>query len=71
MDKIEKKFSFEEKIAELEKIVRVMETGDAPLAQMLENFENGIKIARECTKVLDEAEAKITVLTKKPDGTVE
>ena len=64
-------FSFEEKIKELEKIVETMEKGDTPLDKQLQNFEEGIKIARECTKVLDEAEKKVTILTKKPSGDLE
>jgi len=63
-----KEFSFEEKIGELEKIVQAMEKGDSPLDDMLKNFEDGIKIARECTKVLDDAEKKVSILTKKPSG---
>ncbi|MCL2740252.1 MAG: exodeoxyribonuclease VII small subunit [Oscillospiraceae bacterium] len=63
-----KEFSFEEKITELEAIVQAMEKGDAPLDAQLENFEQGIKIARECTGVLDSAEKKISILTKKPSG---
>ena len=65
-----KEFSFEEKIGELERIVQAMEKGDAPLDDMLKNFEDGIKIARECTKVLDDAEKKVSILTKKPSGEV-
>ena len=61
-------FSFEEKIGQLEKIVESMEKGDAPLEQQLANFEQGIKIARECTKVLDNAEKKVSILIKKPSG---
>jgi exodeoxyribonuclease VII small subunit len=63
-----KEFSFEEKLAELEGIVQVMEKGDAPLDAQLANFEKGINIARECTQVLEKAEKKISILTKKPDG---
>jgi len=63
-----KEFSFEESISELEKIVANMEKGELPLDAQLANFEEGIKIARECTKVLDEAEKKVSILTKKPSG---
>ena len=65
---MDEKFSFEEKIGQLEKIVESMEKGDAPLDEQLANFEEGIKIARECTKVLDGAEKKVSILTKKPSG---
>jgi len=65
-----KEFSFEEKLTELEKIVQEMEKGDAPLDKQLANFEEGIKLARECTQVLETAEKKISILTKKPSGEV-
>jgi len=63
-----KEFSFEKNIAKLEEIVADMEKGDQPLDKQLANFEEGIKLARACTKVLDEAEKKVSILTKKPSG---
>ncbi|MDR1101922.1 MAG: exodeoxyribonuclease VII small subunit [Clostridiales bacterium] len=66
----EEKINFEKTIGELESIVAKLDKGDMKLDDMLINFEKGIKLARECTKVLDSAEKKISVLTKKPDGSV-
>lgn len=63
-----KKVDFEKNIANLEKIVADLEKGEMSLDSMLGDFESGIKLARECTKALDDAEKKISILTKKPSG---
>ena len=65
------KTDFEGNIKELEGIVKTLESGEVSLDEMLKQFEKGIELSRECTKVLDNAEAKITTLTKKPTGEVE
>ncbi|MBQ7751682.1 MAG: exodeoxyribonuclease VII small subunit [Clostridia bacterium] len=53
---------FEKSIKELEEIVNKLENGDASLSESLELFEKGIKLAKECNKMLDEAEKKVSVL---------
>ena len=53
---------FEKSIKELEEIVNKLENGDATLSESLELFEKGIKLAKECNKMLDEAEKKVSVL---------
>lgn len=53
---------FEKSIKELEEIVNKLEAGDATLSESLELFEKGIKLAKECNKMLDEAEKKVSVL---------
>ena len=53
---------FEKSIKELEEIVNKLETGEASLSESLELFEKGIKLAKECNKMLDEAEKKVSVL---------
>ena len=59
----EKKLSFEEAVARLDKIVRDLENGKAPLSDSLALFEEGIALVRQCTEELDAAEKKITELT--------
>ncbi|MEE9412652.1 MAG: exodeoxyribonuclease VII small subunit [Methylococcales bacterium] len=54
--------SFEQSLAELEKIVNTMEQGDIPLEHALASFEKGIKLARTCQKALSEAEQKVCIL---------
>ena len=63
-----KKLDFEQSMARLEEIVGLLERGDAPLEQAMALFEEGAKLMRECTKRLDQAEQKVTLLTAGPDG---
>lgn len=64
----EKKQSFEQSLARLEEIVKLLERGDAPLAESLGLFEEGAGLIRSCGKLLDEAEQKVVKLRKGPDG---
>jgi len=65
-----KKLDFEQSMARLEEIVSLLEKGYAPLEQAMTLFEEGAKLLRECTKQLDEAEQKVTLLTAGKDGEV-
>lgn len=60
--------TFEASLAELEKIVATLESGDLPLEKSLELFENGIKLSRECRERLANAERRIEILMKDQDG---
>ncbi len=62
--------SFETKMEELEKIVNELEKGDMNLDDSLVKFEEGMKLSKECSKILDSAEKKITILLEK-EGTIE
>ncbi len=53
---------FEKSIKELESIVAKLESGDTTLDESLELFEKGIKLSKECNKMLDTAEKKVSVL---------
>lgn len=57
-----KKMTFEEKIKELEDIAVQLESGNLNLDESMKKFEDGMKISKECTKILDDAEKKITIL---------
>ncbi len=61
--------NFEENIENLETIVKELEKGDLNLDDSISKFEQGIKIAKECNKMLEDAEKKITILLEK-DGDV-
>ena len=63
-----KKLDFEQSMARLEEIVGLLERGDAPLDEAMALFEEGAKLMLECTKRLDQAEQKVTLLTAGPDG---
>lgn len=64
------KASFEENIEELEKIVTELEKGELNLEDSMKKFEDGITISKNCNKMLEEAEKKITVLINQ-DGKIE
>lgn len=59
------KKSFEEQMEELEKIVNELENGELNLDESVSKFEQGIKISKDCNKILEEAEKKITILVNK------
>ena len=61
------KSSFEDNMENLEKIVSELEKGDLNLDESISKFEEGIKISKDCNKILEEAEKKITILLEK-DG---
>lgn len=61
--------SFEEQMENLEKIVSELEKGDLNLDDSVAKFEEGIKISKECNKILQEAEKKITMLVTE-DGKI-
>ena len=65
-----KKQNFEGSMARLEEIVSLLERGDAPLDQAMALFEEGAKLLRECTRQLDEAEQRVTLLTAGKDGEI-
>ena len=54
--------SFEKSVQELDSIVEKIESGELNLEQSLELFERGVKLTRECRKILDDAEKKIEIL---------
>ena len=60
--------SFEESLAELEKIATEIEKGDLGLEQAMSEFEKGIKHSKECSEKLDDAEKRINILVKNENG---
>ncbi len=64
------KQTFEEAITQLGDIVRKLDTGSTSLDEAMELFEKGIKLTKECNKMLDEAEQKVNILIKNADGSV-
>ena len=60
--------SFEEMMQNLETIAKDLESGDLSLDDSVKKFEEGMKISKECSKILEDAEKKITILTKDSEG---
>ena len=63
-----KKFDLEKSLAELEELVRELESGDLPLEKAMQKFEEGIKLTRGCQAALKEAEQKVQILLKSAGG---
>lgn len=64
----EKKKTFEEAMARLDEIVGLLERGDTPLEESLKLFEEGTKLMKQCSGLLDKAEQKVQQLTTGADG---
>lgn len=61
---------FESALSALEQKVKALEEGNLPLDEALKVFEEGMGIADFCARKLQEAEQKVEILLKKPDGSV-
>ncbi|MBM4271463.1 MAG: exodeoxyribonuclease VII small subunit [Deltaproteobacteria bacterium] len=64
------KEKFEEALGKLEEIVKRMESGDMSLEESLRAFEEGIKLARLCSRKLDEAERRVEILLKQGEDLI-
>ena len=62
MTKPSPELSFEKALAELEKIVARMESGELSLEQALESHKRGLELARFCQKRLEAAQQQVKVL---------
>lgn len=51
--------SFEEALARLEEIVERLDDGNLPLAQSLDLFKEGTKLAKQCREYLTQAELAV------------
>ena len=56
--------TFEQALAQLEKIVNTLESGSAPLDDSLALYEDAVKLVRFCNDKLDMAEQKVKILTE-------
>ncbi len=53
---------FEEAIQKLEEISKELESGNLGLDESVNKFEEGMRISKICTKMLNEAEKRINIL---------
>ena len=67
----EKKLTFEEAAARLEKTLAQLEAGEQPLEQSLALYEEGAKLMKQCTALLDEAEQRVMKLHLDQTGALE
>lgn len=59
-----KELSFEESLEKLEIIVKKLESGEVPLDEAIDNFNDAMKLAKTCDEKLKNAEEAITKLVK-------
>ena len=73
-DKPTDAMSFEEAMAELDRVVSLLAGGDVPLEESIRLYERGAELKKRCEAKLKEAEEKVEQLTLdsegKPRGTV-
>jgi len=60
--------SFEESLAELEKIVAHLERGDVPLADSIRIYKRGAALKARCEGQLKDAQLEVDQIVMGPDG---
>jgi len=70
MGKNEKELSFEENLEKLETIVKNLETGNIPLDDAIDSFNEAMKLAKKCDDKLKNAEEKVNKILNS-DGKLE
>ena len=59
---------FEQAMKQIDAIVGRLEKGDVSLDESVKLFEEGTRLIRRCTELLDNAEQKVVLLQAGPDG---
>ncbi len=62
--------SFEDALAELEQIVRALESGQQKLEDAITAYERGAALRQHCEAKLAEAEARVAAIVERADGTL-
>lgn len=65
-----KEKTFEENLEQLESIVKKLESGDIPLDDAIDKFNEGMNLANSCNKILENANEAITKALNK-EGSLE
>jgi exodeoxyribonuclease VII small subunit len=60
--------SFEQALAELERIVGELESGRAPLEQSVELYERGARLKQHCEQKLEQARLRVERIVMGPNG---
>ena len=59
--------SFEDNLKKIEEIVTTLEKGELDLDTTIKKFEEGMKLSKKCSEILENAEKRINVLIKDGD----
>lgn len=70
MEKKEKELTFEENLEKLENIVKNLESGNIPLDDAIDSFNEAMKLAKTCDEKLKRAESEVNKILNK-DGNLE
>ena len=62
MEEKEENLNFETAMKQLEEIANQLEKNDLDLDKAVEKFEEGMKLSKKCSEILENAEKKITIL---------
>jgi exodeoxyribonuclease VII small subunit len=62
--------SFEDALAELEGIVRRLESGQVKLDDAIRSYERGAQLKQHCERKLNEAQQRVDRIVIGPDGAV-
>jgi exodeoxyribonuclease VII small subunit len=62
--------SFEDALAELERIVRGLEGGQLKLEEAIVAYERGAALRRHCEAKLAEAETRVQAIVERADGSL-
>jgi exodeoxyribonuclease VII small subunit len=62
--------SFEDALAELEQIVRRLESGQVKLDEAIISYERGAQLKRHCERKLNEAQQRVDRIVIGPEGAV-
>ena len=68
--KLDENMTFEAAMSRLEEIVRLLESGNAPLDVSLSLYEEGGALVRLCNTRLDNAEQRVKILSFTENGEV-
>lgn len=60
--------TFEQQMARLDKIVRLLEQGEAPLSDSIQLFEEGMQLSAALNQQLNYAEQKVTLMQETAMG---
>jgi len=60
--------NFEDALAQLERVVEKLESGELSLDECLRSFEEGVRLVKFCNEKLGEVEKKIELLVRDKEG---
>ena len=63
-----KEMTFEEGIMELEKTVDALETGNLPLEESISVYENGMKLCKMCSEIIENCQQRIVKINLENGG---